>query len=130
MNPLPRESITRRPYKEERDIRVVLRRLAQQRVVGFATNGEDVKANEVVVDRTNGPLLKTCQLRGWAEPDGGEVKDPDVRLLLPSGFAGSWRLTDAGWGIIQRRQLFKWAAIGLTTIGVLLAYIALLAPSQ
>ena len=116
--------------KEERDIRVVLSELAQQRVVGFATDGGDVRANEVVVDRTNGPLLKTCQLLGWAEPDGGEVKDPDVRLLLPSGFAGSWRLTDAGWGIIQRRQLSNLTAIVLTALGVLIAYIALLASSQ
>ena len=66
--------------KEEREVRTVLRKIAQQRVVGFAADGEDVKVNEVVVDRTNGPMLKTCQLRGWAEPDGGEVKDPDVIL--------------------------------------------------
>jgi hypothetical protein len=75
-------------------------------------------------DESTDAMLKTCFMRGWVEPLQDSI--PSGRLnpdgSLPAGplFTNRrpvWRLTESGWGAIQRSH-------ELTVLGLFLAVVA------
>jgi len=74
-------------------------------------------------------LLYTCQLRGWVEllhesvPTGNLDSDGS----LPKGPVFSsenhvWKLTDSGWGAIQRRHEIAVLGIFVGILGIIVAF--------
>jgi len=99
-------------WRKERAIRRALRGLARQRVAAILQPG-----NMLVVER--GPsrrepsdaALRSCHLRGWAEPIGNAVRSgslgPDG--TIPDGkvydrVGPIYRITEAGWHVLNRTQ--------------------------
>lgn len=109
----------------------LLKRLARQRV-GMVLQPGNAWVIEYAVDdnEETDALLKTCYMRGWVEPLENSV--PKARLQddgsLPGGpmFSSSgpvWKLTDSGWGVIQRRHQLSVLALLVTIFGGLVAVI-------
>ncbi len=105
----------------------LLKRLAKQRV-GMVLQPGNVWVLEYAVEDTDETreLLYTCQLRGWVEllhesvPTGKLSADGS----LPTGQLFSsenhiWKLTDSGWGAIQRRHV-------ITILGTIVAILSAL----
>ena len=99
-------------WRKERAIRRALRGLARQRVAAILQPG-----NMLVVER--GPsrrepsdaAIRSCHLRGWAEPIGNAVRSgslgPDG--TIPDGkvydrVGPIYRITEAGWHVLNRTQ--------------------------
>jgi len=101
-------------WRKERAIRRALRGLARQRVAAILQPG-----NMLVVER--GPsrrepseaALRSCHLRGWAEPIANAVRSgslgPDG--TIPEGqvydrVGPIYRITDAGWHVLRRTHIW------------------------
>lgn len=101
-------------WRRERAIRRALRGLSRQRVVTILQPG-----NMLVVER--GPsrrepsdaALRSCHLRGWAEPIGNAVRSgslgPDG--TIPDGHVYDrigpiYRITEAGWHVLRRTHIW------------------------
>lgn len=109
----------------------LLKRLAKQRV-GMVLQPGNVWVIEYAVEdnEETDALLKTCYMRGLVEPLQNSV--PKGRLQndgsLPDGsmFNSSgpiWKLTDSGWGVIQRRHQLSLLALLVTILGGFIAVI-------
>lgn len=103
---------------KERQIRHTLRQLARQRVAMILQPG-DVWVIEYAVrsDAETNPALLTCRLRGWIEPVENAIPHRPLAAdgSLPSGplfdeVAPIYRLTDSGWSVVNRAQLFVLAS--------------------
>lgn len=107
----------------------LLKRLAKQRV-GMVLQPGNVWVLEYAVKDTEETreLLYTCQLRGWVEllhesiPTGNLGPDGS----LPGGPVFSsenhiWKLTDSGWGAIQRRHEITILGTVVAILGVFIA---------
>ena len=101
-------------WRTERAIRRAVRGLARQRVAAILQPG-----NMLVVER--GPsrrdpseaALRSCHLRGWAEPIANAVRSgslgPDG--TIPEGgiydrVGPLYRITDAGWHVLRRTHIW------------------------
>lgn len=108
----------------------LLRRLARQRVGMVLQPGNYWIIEYAVEDnQETDALFKTCYMRGWVEPLQNSV--PKGRLQangsLPNGpmfdSAGPiWKLTDTGWGVIQRRQELGILALFVAITGLVVAF--------
>lgn len=108
----------------------LLRRLARQRVGMVLQPGNYWVIEYAVEDNEEtDALLKTCYMRGWVEPLQNSV--PKGRLQpdgsLPSGpmFDSTgpiWKLTDTGWGVIQRRHELGVLALFVAITGLAVAF--------
>jgi hypothetical protein len=94
----------------------VLRRLARQRVAMILQPG-NVWVIEYALDHETKAALCTCHMRGWVDimhnavpsanltPDGHHLQDNlDSKLAEPM-----YRLTETGWSVINRTQLWLFA---------------------
>jgi hypothetical protein len=101
-------------WRKERAIRRALRGLAQQRVAAILQPG-----NMLVVER--GPsrrepseaALRSCHLRGWAEPIANAVRSGSLgpEGTIPEGgiydrVGPMYRITDAGWHVLRRTHVW------------------------
>jgi hypothetical protein len=82
-------------------------------------------------DRETDALLKTCFMRGWVEPLRNSVPkgalNPDGSLPDDEMFQSSgpvWKLTDSGWGVINRNHQLAILGLFLSLLGVILAIAA------
>ncbi|WCK21765.1 hypothetical protein [Agrobacterium tumefaciens] len=115
-------------WKEEREIRRTLRKLARQRVALILQPG-----NTKVIERALGhddktdAILLTCEMRGWVEvmqravPQGSITKDqrlPDGPMFDRVG--DIYKFTDSGWNAINR-------AHGWTVFTGFLGFVSILA---
>ena len=120
--------------RREAKIRRVLRQLARQRVA-LVLNPGNVWVIEKAVedDERTDAALKTCYIRGWLEPlsnaipkgrltDDGRI--PDTGLFDRIG--PIYRLTDSGWSVINRSQLWALATVAIGTLALLVSIIAML----
>lgn len=109
----------------------LLRRLARQ-CVGMVLQTGNCWVIEYAVEdnEETDALLKTCYMRGWVEPLQNSV--PRGRLQadgsLPNGplFESEgpiWKLTDAGWSVIQRRHELGILALFVAITGVVVAFV-------
>jgi hypothetical protein len=109
--------------RRERRIRVALRGLAGQRVAAVLQPG-NVLVVERSPPRTDGTdeAYKTCELRGWIEvlhdavPSGS--LGPNERIVydeLYSSEAPIYRVTEAGWTVINRVQVWSLATFAVAT---------------
>lgn len=123
-------------FSRERFIKRTLRRLARQRVATVLQPGNVWLIEKAVEDseRTDA-ALKTCYMRGWVEPlthdaiPKGQLT-PDGHIPAGGPFQGRtgviYRLTDAGWSVINRAQLWTLVSVAVGVIAVLVAIIAIL----
>jgi len=93
-------------------IKNTLRRLARQRVALYYQRG-DVWVIENAVSESESrdisSALRTCQLRGWITAEKNPMLLYDVNSdgnfpKDPSGVTTVYRLTEAGWSVINRSQ--------------------------
>src|SRR5579875_1298479 len=121
--------LERRASSFERQLRHTLRRLAEQKVVLVLQPGNVWVVDRAVEDndRTDA-ALKTAWMRGWVEPIHDAV--PRGRLgpnnELPQGelyqTAGPlWRLTDAGWAVINRTHGWALFAIVISILSLVVS---------
>ncbi len=106
-------------WRRERAIRRALRGLSRQRVVTILQPGNVwvVECGPSRNDVTDA-ALRSCHLRGWAEPMADAVPSGSLRSdgTLPDGQvwnrAGSvYRITDAGWQVLHRTH--AWVLVTL-----------------
>jgi hypothetical protein len=113
----------------------VLRRLARQRVALVLQPGNVWVIEKTVKDNNEADVaLKTCYLRGWVEPIENAVprgqltadgKIPDI--THPFNKTGPiYRVTDAGWSVVNRSQIWLLTTVGLTALTLLATVIAIL----
>ena len=120
-------------WREERTIRAVLRTLARQRVATILQPG-----NVWVVvyapqhsDHIDA-ALRTCHLRGWVEPienavptgelkPDGSLSDPPFRQMNPV-----YRLTEAGWHVINRTHRWIAATVVIAAVTLLMTIIGII----
>lgn len=110
------------PLNSESDIRRTLKRLSEQRVAVVLQPGNIwVVENAVEDDEQTDAALKTAYMRGWVEPIENAV--PKAKLApdgsLPRGelfqrIGPLWRLTEGGWAVVNRTQLWTLFAIILS----------------
>ena len=120
----------------ERFIRSVLRQLARQRVATVLQPGNVWLIENAVEDNERTDVaLKTCYMRGWVEPLTNDAIPkgqllPDGRIPAGGPFQGKagviYTLTDAGWSVIHRAQLWTLVSVGLGVIAALVSIIAVL----
>jgi hypothetical protein len=125
-------------YHRERFIRRTLCQLARQRVATVLKPGNVwLIENAVEDDEHTDAALKTCYMRGWIEPLTNDAipkgqLSPDGHIPAGGPFQGKagviYRLTDAGWSVIHRAQLWTLVSVGLGVIAALVGIIAILVP--
>lgn len=107
----------------EKLIRKTLKRLAGQRIAMVLQPGNVWVIERAVEDDDEDvdAALKTAYMRGWAEPIKNAVAKGNLGPggQLPPGnlfdrVGALWRLTDAGWAVINRTQ-------GWTLFAILIA---------
>jgi hypothetical protein len=108
----------------ESDLRAVLKQLSAQRVYGVLQPGNIWVVDRAVQhDEETDAALKTCWMRGWVEPIENAV--PTGQLMadgtLPPGnpFQGTqpmWLLTEGGWAVLNRAQLWTLFAIVVSVL--------------
>ena len=113
-------------FHRERKIRRVLKQLARQRLAVILQPG-NAWVIEHAINREDGTdeALRTCHLRGWAEPmtergipqitltaQGGLPDDP------PPNYTVIYRLTGAGWDVLHRTHVWIvfTSAVALVTL--------------
>ena len=125
---------------EERKVRGVLRLVARQRVSMLDWNEEGA----VYIDDEVGPdlclPLLTCHLRGWVEAaehfamgriefDDGSISVKPWAVVagfpVPDWYPAAWRLTEAGWAIINWAQPLVFLSFATGLLGLTVALIAL-----
>src|SRR5205085_4072265 len=118
----------------ERTIRRVLRDLARQRVRAILQPGNVfVIDNSIDHDDETDAALRTCWLRGWVEPldekavPVGQVA-ADGRLPNPlfTGATLFWRITDSGWSVIRRSQMWVLGGFLIALLSLAVALFSLL----
>jgi hypothetical protein len=104
----------------EKLIRATLKRLAGQRISMVLQPGNVWVIESAVEDDNEGvdAAIKSAYLRGWVEPIENAVAKGK---LLPGGklppgnpfqsVGALWRLTDAGWAVINRNQTWMLLAV-------------------
>jgi len=122
--------------KRERNIRKALKHLARQRLVGILQPGNIwVVEHAVPSDEATHAALLTCYLRGWAEPHENAVPTGE---LTPDGTLPAdvspfrhhtqmYRLTDGGWAVVNRAQMWTLTTVFVGIVSLLLSVIAILA---
>ena len=122
--------------RRERQIRHVLRRLAKQRLAMILQPGGIWVIENAVSDGDDTQVaLSSCHLRGWAEPLGNAIPSgnltPDGRLPTSGPLfdrtAHLYRLTDSGWSVVNRSQLWILITVFASVVSLLLGAIAVLA---
>jgi hypothetical protein len=114
-------------WRRERFIRDVLQRLSRQRVALILQPGNVIVVEQAVMDQANGvpEALRTCHLRGWVEVVHEALPQAALgpNLELPRGWEGTspvYRLTEAGWHIINRTH--SWTiAVFVVAVATLIA---------
>ena len=114
----------------------ILRQLAKQRV-GIILQPGDVLVIERAVphDEDSIAALHSCYLRGWAEPVGNAVPagEIDAQGNLPPGntpftyHSQMYRLTDSGWSVVNRAQMWTLMTVFIGIISILPTVISTLA---
>lgn len=103
----------------ESDIRRTLKRLSRQRVAMVMQPGNVWVVDNAVEDtEETDAALKTAYMRGWVEPIENAVPKgklgPDGRLPPGPLFQRTgplWRVTEGGWAVVNRTQLWTLFAI-------------------
>jgi len=115
--------------RREFQIRRVLRGLSRQRLALILQPGDVWVIERAVEDNDlTDRALKTCYMRGWVDflehalPTGNLT--PDGKL--PSGYIFDrakpmYRLTDSGWSVVNRTQLWVLVSVFLALLGVIAA---------
>lgn len=120
--------------RQEREIRKVLRRLGKQRLAMILQPGGVWVIERAVSDGEHTPAhLSTCYLRGWAEPLGNAIPSgeapPDGRLApdrpVFTRTTQLYRLTDSGWAVVNRLQIWLLCTVGVGVVSMLVSVIAL-----
>jgi len=115
----------------ERTIRRTLRQLSRQRVRIVLQPG-NIFVIEYAVGHDEGTdvALRTCWLRGWAEPvehaipSGQLTPDGQLPDRLFTGTSMIYRLTDSGWSVVHRSHMWLLMTV---LIGLLSLFVALFA---
>ena len=113
----------------ERDIRQTLKRLSRQRVGLVLQPGNHwVIEMAVTDDEQTDTALKTAWMRGWVEPIENAVPkgklNPDGSLPdgpLYYGIGPIWRLTEAGWSVINRSHGWTLFAVLVSILSLIVA---------
>ncbi len=123
-------------WKRERLIKSTLARLAKQRVALILQPG-NLWVVERAVNEEDDPdiaaVLRTAYLRGWvvAEPNAiptGKLA-PDGSLPRGNLFTGSapvYRLTEAGWNVINNSQTWVVATFTVATVSLIATLLGVL----
>lgn len=97
----------------ERTIHRTLRRLSRQRVRLVLQPGNVLVIEKAVgSDEDTDAALRTCWLRGWAEPVEHAIPAGKLTLdgQLPSpmftGVTTIYRITDSGWSFVHRSHMW------------------------
>lgn len=120
-------------HPSELRIRSVLRRLAEQRVAAVLQPGEGwVFENPLVPSSEEEAALRTCHMRGWIEPlaksaiphipahllnDTTDLSLAQTRVV--------YRLTEAGWNVIQGTHTWIVRTYLVSLFGVVVGLAAL-----
>jgi hypothetical protein len=114
----------------EKLIRGTLKRLAGQRIAMVLQPGNVWVIEKAVEDDDEDvdAALKTAYLRGWVEPIENAVAKGK---LLPGGqlppgnlfqrVGALWRLTDAGWAVINRSQTWMLFAVLIAVLSLVVS---------
>lgn len=96
-------------WKREREIRLVLKRLAKQRVVTILQAGNVWVIEHAVSEKDDdvAAALRTCHMRGWVEVLEEAVPEAEFNPNNPprppiGGVAPLYRLTASGWNALNR----------------------------
>ncbi|MDO8432406.1 MAG: hypothetical protein Q7S58_08370 [Candidatus Binatus sp.] len=112
-------------WRDEREIKKVLRRLSRQRVRMILQPGNAWFVERAVMsDESAQTALRTCHLRGWAEPidhraiPNMEVSDEGDLPTNPISINPVYRLTDSGWNAIHNTHswIVSTFAVALVTL--------------
>jgi len=107
----------------------LLRKFAKQRIT-VVHKEQNVWLIEYAVKHTdeNSNLLRTCYMRGWIEPmqesvGFGEVNDDGTLVgdQLYNRIDTMWKLTDSGWGAINRNHQLMVLGVFLTIISIVIS---------
>lgn len=119
-------------FKRERRIRKVLRALARQRVaVILQPQGVWVVEHAPTGMPYLDEAIRTCLLRGWvavleeAVPQGALNKGQLPQGPLFNGQGAVYRLTEAGWFVINRSHTWVLATFFMALLSVLASVVAL-----
>ncbi len=113
--------------RKEWRIRRVLRKLSKQRLALILQPGNVWVVERAVEDNVFTDMaLKTCFLRGWAEPLENAIPTgnltPDGKLPNAQIFdrvKPLYRLTDSGWNVVHRSQLWVMVSLFLALLGLI-----------
>lgn len=114
---------------KEWKIRRTLRKLSRQRVRAILQPGNAwLIENALISDDETDAAIRTCYMRGWVEPivdaiPHGRLR-PDGRLPdgpIMTDVRPVYRLTEAGWSVINRAQLIAILTIFLSILTLILS---------
>lgn len=119
-------------FQYEQNLLNLLRNIKRQRVVVILDPG-DVPVIERAIghDENTRAMLLTAQIRGWVEVLYENTLTGDVsssgEIDVSKPFTSTqtyWKLTDSGWGAIQRRHQLNIFAFVVSVVGVVTAFSA------
>ena len=132
-----RESFHR--WRYERRIRGLLRKLARQRVFLTGPRGAAlwiVEGNPEAGDLEFKSMIRTCHLRGWVEPAfdkpiprapmPNNVDDIFRNPFVPTESDSIYRLTEAGWHVINRTHTWLLWTFAVSALSLLAAILGIL----
>lgn len=118
----------------ERRIRRTLRRLARQRAALILQPGNVWVVERALTDdsETTHADLATCQMRGWIEvlhdavPKGAVNPDGSLSQPVFHGTKTIWRLTSAGWSVVQGTHRLAMFAVTVSVLSFVVSAASLL----
>ena len=107
----------------------LLKKIARQRVAMILEPGSiPVIERAIKTNEETKTLLLTAQIRGWVDilhedmPTGKLDSSGSINSDMPfQSKENHWKLTDSGWGAIQRRYQLSVLGLALTVIAVIVA---------
>ncbi len=106
----------------------LLKRIAKQRIEVICPPNIPLIERAISNDEKTQALLLTAQIRGWVELLHQNVAVTKVRHSSSTGFEfqtpesqNIWRLTDSGWGAIQRRHQVTVLSLCVALVGLYFA---------
>ncbi|HWK45914.1 MAG TPA: hypothetical protein VNT30_14425 [Stellaceae bacterium] len=120
-------------WRRERRIRLALCGLTRQRVA-LMLNPGNVMVVECSPPRSEGldAAYKTCEMRGWigvlhdAVPQGGISPDGKVGATAFETSGPVYRITEAGWAVINRAQAWAIATFAVAMASLVASMFSIL----
>jgi hypothetical protein len=125
-----RQGVFQQPARE-RLVRRTLRALCRQRVALILQPGNVWVIEKAMKDTPEtGAALRTCALRGWVEvienaiPSGQLNSDGTLPSQLFSGVSPIYKVTDSGWSVVHRTQLWLLVSLVISALSFLVSVLA------